>query len=114
MPTASLSLKWCRRNLERQSQAVLDLLHEEYPDVEMEVVDCVGKEHCGLCTDVPFAMRNGAFINARDARGLYARLKQGMDFAQKPVLPGTYADVMAGTAEASAAGDSLPPDNSSN
>lgn len=93
-----MSIKWCKKNLEHFSQTVYDTLREEYPDVEMEVVDCV--DHCGLCTDVPFAMRNNSVIGGRDARGLYMKLKQGMEFMTKPALPGTYAAVMA-TAAAS-------------
>ncbi|MCL6547868.1 MAG: YuzB family protein [Alicyclobacillus sp.] len=89
----SMSLKWCRKNLEHHSQAVYDLLREEYPDVPMEVVDCV--DHCGLCTDVPFALRNDAIVAARDARGLYVKLKKGMECLSAPPLPGTYAAVAA-------------------
>lgn len=90
---SSMSLKWCKKNLEHYSQAVYDLIAEEYPDIEMEVADCV--DVCGLCTDVPFAMRNGAIVSARDARGLYAKLKQGMSWMEREALPGTYAAVAA-------------------
>lgn len=90
---STMSIKWCKKNLQHHSQAVHDALQEEFPDVEMEVVDCV--DHCGLCTDVPFAMRNNAVIGGRDARGLYMKMKQGMQFMSKPPLPGTYAAVMA-------------------
>jgi uncharacterized protein YuzB (UPF0349 family) len=88
-----MSLKWCKKNLEKYSQSVYDLLREEYADIDMEVEDCV--DCCGLCTDVPFAIRNNAVISARDARGLYVKLKQGTSFMTKPPLPGTYAAVMA-------------------
>lgn len=84
-----MSLKWCKKNLEHYSQSVYDLFQSEYPELEMEIVDCV--DMCGLCTDVPFALRNNAVVGARDARGLYAKLKQGMSFLTEPVLPGTYA-----------------------
>jgi uncharacterized protein YuzB (UPF0349 family) len=88
-----MSMKWCKKNLEHYSQAVYDLLKEEYPGVEMEIADCV--DVCGLCTDVPFALRNNAIVSARDARGLYVKLKQGMSFLSRPALPGTYEAVMA-------------------
>lgn len=97
---SSMSIKWCKKNLEHYSQRVYDALREEYSDVEMEVVDCV--DHCGLCTDVPFAMRNNAIVGGRDARGLYMKLRQGMEFMHKPALPGTYAAVTA----AAGSGDS--------
>jgi uncharacterized protein YuzB (UPF0349 family) len=90
---SSMSIKWCKRNLELHSQAVYDLLKEEYPDLEMEIVDC--PELQGLCADAPFALRNNAIVVARDARGLYAKLKKGMSFMTEPALPGTYADVMS-------------------
>lgn len=86
---SSLSLKWCKKNLDHYSQTVYDLIKQEYPDIQMEVVDCV--DLCGLCTDVPFALRNNAVVSARDARGLYVKLKQGMEFLIAPPLPGTYA-----------------------
>jgi len=88
-----MSLKWCKKNLEHYSQSVFDLLEAEYPELEMEIADCV--DMCGLCTDVPFALRNNAVIGARDARGLYAKLKQGMSFLTAEALPGTYAAVVA-------------------
>ncbi|MDQ0188460.1 YuzB family protein [Alicyclobacillus cycloheptanicus] len=100
----TMSVKWCKKNLEHYSQHVYEMLKEEYPDVPMEVADCV--DHCGLCTDVPFAMRNNAVIGGRDPRGLYMKLKQGMAFLSKPALPGTYAAVTAeagDTAETSTA-----------
>ena len=87
-----MSLKWCKKNLQKYSQSVYELLQEEYPGIDMEVEDCV--DCCGLCTDVPFALRNNALISARDARGLYVKLKQGTSFMTKPPLPGTYAAVM--------------------
>jgi uncharacterized protein YuzB (UPF0349 family) len=91
-----MNLKWCKKNLEKYSQAVYDLLREEYPDIEMEVADCV--DCCNLCTDVPFALRNNAVVSARDPRGLYIKLKQGMSFLSKPALPGTYAAATAAAA----------------
>lgn len=95
-----MTLKWCRKNLEAHSQAVYDLILEEYPHVQCEVADCVDK--CGLCTDVPFAIRNNATILARDPRGLYAKLKQGFGFLEKPPLPGSYDYAMAQQAAESA------------
>lgn len=97
MASSSMSIKWCKKNLEHYSQNVYDLLHEEFPDVEMEIVDCV--DHCGLCTDVPFAMRNNAVVGARDPRGLYMKLRQGMEFMNKAPLPGTYGAVVSAGAE---------------
>lgn len=91
----SMNLKWCRKNLESRSQAVYDLIVQEHPEVECEVVDCVDK--CGLCTDVPFAIRNNAIIAGRDARGLYVKLTKGFGFFDKPVLPGTFEDAQAHT-----------------
>lgn len=92
-----MSIKWCKKNLEHYSQSVYDMLREEFPDVEMEVVDCV--DHCGLCTDVPFAMRNNAVVGARDPRGLYMKLRQGMEFMNKTPLPGTYGAVVTAGAD---------------
>jgi uncharacterized protein YuzB (UPF0349 family) len=94
-----MSMKWCKKNLERYSQSVYDLLKEEYPDLEMEIADCV--DACGLCTDVPFALRNNAVVSARDARGLYVKLKKGMSFMTGPALPGTYESVIAKAANLS-------------
>jgi uncharacterized protein YuzB (UPF0349 family) len=91
----SMSLKWCRKNLEHYSQCVHEVLKEEYPDVPMEVVDCA--DVCSLCTDVPFALRNDAIVHARDPRGLYHKLKQGMSFFERPPLPGTYAALAGGS-----------------
>ncbi|QQE76890.1 DUF1450 domain-containing protein [Alicyclobacillus sp. SO9] len=97
---SSMSMKWCKKNLEHHSQSVYDLLKEEYPDVEMKVEDCV--DVCGLCTDVPFVLRNNAIIAARDPRGLYIKLKQGMAFLEEETLPGTYAAAQDAAAEDSA------------
>lgn len=90
---SSLTIKWCQKNLNQYSQAVYDVLTTEHPDLQMEVSDCL--EVCSLCIDVPFAFRNGALISARDARGLYKKLKQGMSFLTEAPLPGTYAAVAA-------------------
>ncbi|QSO45763.1 DUF1450 domain-containing protein [Alicyclobacillus mengziensis] len=93
----SMSLKWCKKNLEKYSQAVYDLIVKEHPEVESEIVDCADK--CGLCTDVPFAVRNNATVAARDPRGLYMKLERGFAFESKPVLPGTYEDAASKAAE---------------
>ncbi|RIV17335.1 DUF1450 domain-containing protein [Alicyclobacillaceae bacterium I2511] len=93
MASSSMSLKWCKKNLDLYSQRVYDLLKEEYPEVQMEVVECA--DVCAICSDVPFVLRNNAVIAAKDARGLYRKLKKGMSFLEKPALPGTYADVVA-------------------
>jgi len=90
---SSMSMKWCKKNLEHFSQPVYDLMQTEYPDATMEIVECA--DVCGLCTDVPFAIRNNAVIGARDARGLYHKLRVGMGFLTAPVLPGTYAAAVA-------------------
>ena len=93
MASSSMSLKWCKKNLDLYSQRVYDLLKEEYPDIQMEVVECA--DVCAICSDVPFVLRNNAVIAARDAQGLYMKLKKGMSFIEKSALPGTYADVVA-------------------
>ncbi|MCL6631283.1 MAG: YuzB family protein [Alicyclobacillus herbarius] len=90
---ASVSIKWCKKNLERFSQPVYDLLQEQHPDVEMACSDCL--DMCGLCTDVPFAIRNTGVVAARDARGLYEKLERGTSVLTTPPLPGTYRAVMA-------------------
>jgi len=84
---SSMSIKWCKKNLEKFSQKVYDMLKEEYPDVEMTVEDCL--DNCDLCKDVPFVLRNNAIVAARDARGLYMKLKKGMSFTEE-ALPGTF------------------------
>jgi uncharacterized protein YuzB (UPF0349 family) len=85
---SSLQVKWCQKNLKHFSQAVYDVFSESYPDVPMEVSECL--DVCGLCTDVPFAFRNGAIVSARDALGLYKKLENGMSFLTEEPLPGTY------------------------
>ena len=92
-----MSLKWCKKNLNLYSQAVYDLIVEEHPEIEHEIVDCADK--CGLCTDVPFVVRNNATVGARDAQGLYRKLTRGFSFVTKPVLPGTYEDAAKKAAE---------------
>lgn len=87
---SSLSLKFCKKNLERHSQSVYDKLKEQFPDEKIEVVDCAGKEICGFCTDVPFAIRNNALVGGRNERDLFYKLTRGMEFIQK--LPETQAD----------------------
>lgn len=86
---SSMSLKWCKKNLTKHSNAVKDAISQEHKDFECEVSECV--DFCGLCTDVPFALRNGSIVAARDARGLYVKLERGFGFLSKPALPGTYA-----------------------
>lgn len=93
----SMNLKWCKKNLEKYSQAVYDLIVQEHPEVECEIVDCADK--CALCTDVPFAVRNNATVAARDARGLYMKLERGFGFVSKPILPGTYEDAASKSEE---------------
>ncbi|MCY0901570.1 MAG: DUF1450 domain-containing protein [Firmicutes bacterium] len=82
-----IQLTFCKKNLELHAQSVHDAIVREYPDVEVEIKDCV--DHCGTCTDVPFALRNNALVNGRDARDLYKKLERGMMVLQRPKLPGT-------------------------
>ncbi|MCL6625031.1 DUF1450 domain-containing protein [Alicyclobacillus shizuokensis] len=89
----TVNLKWCRKNLERFSQPVFDVLREEHPELNMSCDDCLNA--CGLCIDVPFAIRNTGVVAARDARGLYHKLKRGTTVLTAPPLPGTYRAVMA-------------------
>jgi hypothetical protein len=90
---SSMNLKWCKRNLEQYSGQVYDMIREEYPDIEMEVVDCANA--CGLCPDVPFVVRNNSIMAARDMRSLYVKIKKGMEFLTSDPLPGTYAAAVA-------------------
>jgi uncharacterized protein YuzB (UPF0349 family) len=78
---SSLSLKMCKKNLEKYSQPVLDLLQKEYPDLTIEIEDCL--DVCGLCSDVPFVLRNNAIVHGRDARDLYYKLEKGMQFLKR-------------------------------
>ncbi len=84
---ASYNIVFCQKNLDLYSQSVYDLLKQQYPDVDIQVKDCVDK--CGMCTDVPFALRDNALVGGRDARGLYRKLERGMQFLSRPPLPGT-------------------------
>lgn len=79
---SSLTLKFCKKNLELYSQPVYDKLKEMYPGEKIDVVECVGKEVCGLCADVPFAVRNNAFVGGRNAQDLLYKLLRGMEFLQ--------------------------------
>jgi uncharacterized protein YuzB (UPF0349 family) len=90
---SSMSLKWCKRNLAQHSGRVYDMIREEYPEIEMEVVDCANV--CGLCPDVPFVVRNNSVMAARDERSLYVKIKKGMEFLSSEPLPGTYAAAVA-------------------
>ncbi len=82
---STLSFVFCKKNLELHSQAVYDLLKEQYPNVSIEVKDCVDK--CGLCTDVPFVLRNNAVVAGRDQRDLYNKLEKGLKYlSAKPDL----------------------------
>nr|WP_156807503.1 DUF1450 domain-containing protein [Effusibacillus pohliae] len=84
---SSLSLKFCKKNLEHHSQSVYDALKERYPNEKIEVVDCVGKEFCATCTDVPFAIRNNALVGGRTPRDLFYKLERGMVFLDKLPAP---------------------------
>ena len=85
--SSSMSLVFCKKNLELYSQSVYDALKEAYSDEQIEIKDCV--DMCGTCTDVPFAVRNNALVGGRDPQGLYRKLERGMSFLRAPVLPGT-------------------------
>ncbi|WP_170086851.1 DUF1450 domain-containing protein [Kyrpidia spormannii] len=86
---SSLSLKFCKKNLEKSGD-VLRALQEKYPDLKIEVSDCL--DVCGLCTDVPFVLRNNAIVHGRNARDLYLKLERGMQpFFRREPIPGTAA-----------------------
>lgn len=87
MLPSPIQLVFCKKNLELYSQSVYDAIARDYPHAEIEVKDCV--DHCGTCTDVPFAIRNNGLIGGRDARDLYRKLVRGMQFLERPKLPGT-------------------------
>lgn len=80
---SSLSLKFCKKNLELYSQAVYDAMKEMYPEEKIEIVDCAGKELCGYCIDVPFALRNNALVGGRTPKDLMFKLERGMNFLHK-------------------------------
>ena len=84
---ATVTISFCRKNLELYSQSVHDAMRERYPDVEIEIKDCL--DRCGTCTDIPFAVRLGGVVGGRDARDLYRKLERGMRFLSRPPLPGT-------------------------
>ena len=84
---SSLSLTFCKKNLELYSQPVLDALQENYPDIKIEIKDCV--DLCGTCTDIPFALRYGALVGGKDPLDLYRKLLKGRTFLDNPKLPGT-------------------------
>lgn len=88
---SSLSFVFCQKNLELHSQSVYDKLKQEYPEVALEVKDCVGAEYCSLCKDVPFAIRNNSVLYGRDPRELYQKMERGLEFLKKDPLPGTIS-----------------------
>lgn len=81
---SSLSLKFCKKNLDLYSQSVYDALKDRYPNEKIEIVDCAGEHLCGLCTDVPFAIRNNAVVGGKTARDLFYKLERGMEFLNNP------------------------------
>ncbi|MBX6394249.1 MAG: DUF1450 domain-containing protein [Alicyclobacillaceae bacterium] len=92
----SLSLKFCKKNLDKSGD-VMRALQEKYPDLRVEVVDCLNV--CGLCTDVPFALRNNAIVHGRNPKDLYMKLERGMQPLLRTVpLPGTAAAMALGVA----------------
>ncbi len=81
---SSLSMKFCKKNLDLYSQSVYDALKERYPNEKIEIVDCAGEQLCGLCSDVPFAIRNNAVVGGKTARDLFYKLERGMEFLNNP------------------------------
>ena len=77
---SSVKLVFCQKNLEKFSQRVYDAYTSKYPDEKVDIKDCAGKDLCSLCFDVPFAIRNGAIVHARDERDLYFKLVSGAEF----------------------------------
>jgi len=71
---------FCQKNLEKFSQRVYDAYTSKYPDEKVDIKDCAGKDLCSLCFDVPFVIRNGAIVHARDERDLYFKLVSGAEF----------------------------------
>ena len=86
---STLSFVFCKKNLDLYTQPVYDLLKQEYPELSIEVKDCV--DHCGTCADIPFVLRNNSVIGARDPRDLYVKLTRGLEYLKKDPLPGTIA-----------------------
>jgi uncharacterized protein YuzB (UPF0349 family) len=85
----SLSLKFCAKNLPKSEKA-LEAIRQKYPDLNVEVADCL--DVCGLCFDVPFALRNNAIVGARNDRELFLKLEKGMEpLLRQTPLPGTAA-----------------------
>ncbi|MDI3256203.1 MAG: DUF1450 domain-containing protein [Kyrpidia sp.] len=85
----SLSLKFCKKNLDKSGD-VMRALQQKYPDLPIEVSDCL--KVCGLCTDVPFVLRNNAIVHGRNPRDLYLKLERGMrPFFRPEPIPGTAA-----------------------
>lgn len=83
------SIKWvfCKRNLELHTQKVYDALVSKYPDEKFEIKDCPSKDLCSLCADVPFVLRNGAIVNAKDAKDLYFKLDSSLKFlTTEPII----------------------------
>lgn len=86
---STLNFVFCKKNLELYSQSVYDRLTQEYPDVAIEVKDCV--DHCGTCADIPFVIRNNSVIGGRDPRDLYQKMTRGLEYLNKDPLPGTLS-----------------------
>jgi len=82
-----VQLTFCKKNLELYSQSVYEAIVSEYPHVPVELKDCA--DHCAMCTDVPFALRNSSLVGGRDPRDLYRKLVRGMQFLERPKVPGT-------------------------
>lgn len=82
------SVKWvfCKQNLEKHSQRVYDALLSKYPEEKVDIKDCAGADLCSLCMDVPFVLRNGSIVHAKDERDLYFKIDSSMQFLSRERL----------------------------
>lgn len=106
--SSKVTVTFCKKNLELHSQSVYDALSANNPEVTLEIKDCL--DHCGMCTDVPFAMREGGLVGGRDPRDLYRKLLRGLRFLSRPPLPGTasYRDEASHLEAVKSAGAAAP------
>lgn len=68
------TIKFCENNLAQGTDDVVERLKDEAPSVRIEVEPCLG--YCGECTEGPFALLNGEFIQADNAEELYDMLAE--------------------------------------
>ncbi|MFD2168793.1 DUF1450 domain-containing protein [Tumebacillus lipolyticus] len=82
------SVKWvfCKQNLEKHSQRVYDALVSKYPEEKVDIKECAGADLCSLCMDVPFVLRNGSILHAKDERDLYFKIDSSMQFLSRERL----------------------------